>query len=268
MNIGDRLLSILNGAQESIRIAAPFIKAQALTRVLKCVSDNVQVTCIARWRPEDIASGVCDLEIFDIIKERKRSALLIHPHLHAKFYSADAFCLVGSANLSDTALGWRRPSNFELLVEINASDHELDGWWDSLFHEAIEATEEIRSALAKKAVELRDSAIQIAQLDVSQDSAEDNMVWVPECPRWDGLWEVYSGDEEQLTNSAIGSAKSDLEALGLPPGMDKYSFESALKTALRIPKFSKKLIIFHERALQMIRLMICSKINMVYRQLT
>ena len=235
MNIGDNLLLVLKSAKNTVRIAAPFIKVQALTRVLECVSDNVDVICIARWRPEDIASGVCDLEIFDIIKARERSTFLIHPYLHAKFYSADTSCLVGSANLSNTALGWRRPSNHELLVPLEISDHGLEIWWKTLFYEAIEVTEEIRLALEQNAADLRDSVKQNARQDVGvdQDSTKENMIWVPECPRWDGLWEVYFGDEEQLPKSAIKSAKSDLEALQLPLGMDKTNFEKVLKIAIK-----------------------------------
>ena len=233
MKIGDRLLSVLNGAHRSVRIAAPFIKTQALKRALLAVSDDVDVTCITRWRPEDIASGVCDLEIFDVIKARNRSALLIHPHLHAKFFSADTSCLVGSANLSHTALGWRTPSNLELMIRLDTSDHGLDDWWIGLLEEAIEATEEIRSALDLAAAELRSSGKQIPRPEADQDHAEDNTIWVPECPRWTGLWEVYSGDEEKLPGSAIAAAKSDLAVLSLPPGMSMTGFEKALRTAFR-----------------------------------
>ena len=233
MKLGERLLSVLNGAQRSVRIAAPFIKEQALKRALLDVSDDVDVTCITRWRPEDIASGVCDLEIFDIIKDRNNSALLIHPHLHAKFFSADTSCLVGSANLSHTALGWREPSNLELLIRLDTSEHELEDWWTGLLDEAIEATEEIRSALDLAATELRASGKQIQRPEADQGHSEDYTFWVPECPRWTGLWEVYSGDEEQLPGSAIASAKSDLAALSLPPGMNLAGFEKALRTACR-----------------------------------
>ena len=233
MKIGDHLLSVLNGAHRSVRIAVPFIKTQALERALMTVSDNVDVKCITRWRPEDIASGVCDLEIFDVIKARKRSALLIHPHLHAKFFSADTSCLVGSANLSDTALGWRTPSNVELLIRLDTTEHGLDDWWIGLLAEAIEVTEEIRSALDLAATELRAAGKHIPRPETDQDCTKDNTVWVPECPRWTGLWEVYSGDEEKLPNSAITSAKSDLAALSLPPGMNKAGFEKAIRIAIK-----------------------------------
>lgn len=233
MKIGDRLLSVLSGAEETVRIAAPFIKVPALERALRVVKECVHVTCITRWRPEDIASGVCDLEIFELIKSRGRSTLLIHPHLHAKFFAADTSCLVGSANLSHTALGWRTPSNLELLIQLNTSDHGLDTWWSNLRTESIWATEEIRSALEREAAELRASGKPIPQPEADQDSIDENKIWVPECPRWTGVWEVYSGDEERLPSSALASAKSDLAALCLPPGMNHQGFSEAAKTMFR-----------------------------------
>ncbi|PHS19343.1 MAG: hypothetical protein COA78_00385 [Blastopirellula sp.] len=233
MKIGDNLLSVLRSAQKRVRIAAPFIKVPALERALSVVPDDVEVTCVTRWRPEDIASGVCDLEIFDLIKSRDRSVLLIHPHLHAKFFAADTACLVGSANLSYTALGWRIPSNIELLVKLDTFDHGLDDWWRALQAESINATDEIRFAIEREAAELRATKKPIARPEADQHKDYDDSTWVPECPRWTGLWEVYSGDEEQLPSSALASAKSDLATLSLPPGMNFMGFEKALRTAFR-----------------------------------
>ena len=233
MKIGDRLLKTLGSAQEKVRIAAPFIKVHALKRALLAISDDVDVTCIVRWRPEDIASGVCDLEIFDLIRNRNHSVLLIHPLLHAKFFAADATCLVGSANLSYTAFGWCVPSNIELLIDLDASDHGLEFWWEKLLAESVEATEEIRSALKLEAAELRQLGTPIPRPETEQDDFNDEMIWVPECPRWTGLWEVYSGDEEQLPSSALASAKSDLAVLRLPPGMNRAGFDKALRMAFK-----------------------------------
>lgn len=233
MIIGDQLLSLLSGAKGSVRIAAPFIKVHALERVLLAIPDGVDVTCIARMRPEDVASGVCDLEVFDCLFDRRGATLLIHPQLHAKFFATDTTCLVGSANLSQTALGWRTPSNVELLIKLKTTEHGLEEWWTQLLAESIEATEELRDAIKDEAVMLVESGKLITRPEIEQDSIENPPVWVPECPRWTGLWEVYSGDEEQLPSSALVSAKSDLAALGLPPGLNEHGFLKAMRTSFR-----------------------------------
>lgn len=249
MKIGDRLLTVLCDAQRTVRIAAPFIKAHALERALMAIPDNVDVICVARMRVEDVASGVCDLEVFDLIDERKGAAFLIHPHLHAKFFAADTLCLVGSANLTQTALGWRTPSNLELLVELRTSEHGLDEWWDELLVQSIEATTEMRDAIGDEAARLRSLGSPMPRSEADPVIADNKAVWLPECPRWTGLWEVYSGDEEQLPTSALASAKSDLAVLGLPPGLNQLGFERAVQTSFRHTEIFRNLDQLSEQGL-------------------
>ena len=151
MHIGERLLSILSRAESSVRIAAPFIKIHSLERALSEIPAEVEVTCVTRWRAEDIASGVCDLEIFDHLQNRKNASLLVHPQLHAKFFASNNVCLVGSANMTHTALGWRSPSNLELFVELDAHEHDLNEWWAKLLESSIVATQAMKAALADQA---------------------------------------------------------------------------------------------------------------------
>src|SRR5947199_2775416 len=123
---GDKLLELCPSASETLVIAAPFIKDTVLARVLDVLPSTVRrVTCITRWFPEEIAAGVSDLEIFDRLAAYQNARLLLHPHLHAKLYRADHRCLVGSANLTNRALGWSSPPNLELLVELDATFPEL-----------------------------------------------------------------------------------------------------------------------------------------------
>ncbi len=233
MKIGEHLLSVLSRAQTSVQIAAPFIKSYSLERALMAVPEGVSVTCVTRWRPEDIASGVCDLEILDRLSERPGSTLLVHPHLHAKFFAADDLCLVGSANLTHTALGWRSPANLELLVELDSHKHGLNEWWAKLIANSIVATQEMKVALAEQAEALRISGNPIARPEADPEDAEDTTVWAPQCPRWSGLWEAYVGDEDQMPASAMRSARDDLEVLAIPLGLNEVEFREALTTIFR-----------------------------------
>lgn len=233
MIIGNQLLSLLSSAKGSVRIAAPFVKIHALERVLLAIPDGVDVTCIARMRPEDVASGVCDLEVFDILHARKGATLFVHAHLHAKFFAADTLCLVGSANLSQTALGWRNPSNVELLIELSTTEHGLEEWWAHLLGQSSQATDGMRDAIGEEAAKIAKSGEAIPRSEIEQDTNKSTPIWVPECPRWTGLWEVYSGDEEQLPSSALKSARSDLTALSIPLGLSEPSFLRAIRTSFK-----------------------------------
>jgi len=55
----------------------------------------------------------------------KEPELYIRQDLHAKFFAADDRCLVGSANVTSAALGWREPANLELLIPVKRTTAEV-----------------------------------------------------------------------------------------------------------------------------------------------
>ena len=84
---GDALTHFFSGARDLL-IAAPYLKADALARILAEVSADASLTCITRWQPHDIAAGASDIQCRIIVCDRGGSFRL-HPSLHAKFYRAD-----------------------------------------------------------------------------------------------------------------------------------------------------------------------------------
>ncbi len=110
---GAALSRLCSGAQYLV-IAAPYIKADALATVLADASPVASLICITRWNPYDIAVGASDTECRTIVTERGGSFRL-HPSLHAKYYRIDDTVLIGSANLTSSAMGWSPQSNLEIL---------------------------------------------------------------------------------------------------------------------------------------------------------
>ena len=88
---GDLLSQFCSDAQDII-LAAPYIKADALTRMLTDVSPAASLICITRWNFHDLAVGASDIECRTIITERGGSFRL-HPSLHAKYYRVDDLVL-------------------------------------------------------------------------------------------------------------------------------------------------------------------------------
>jgi len=96
---GAQLLGLLEPSPSRLVLVAPFIKLGALKRVLDSIDpSSVQVDCVTRWLPTDIADGVCDLEILDALTALPTATLWLRDDLHAKYYRADDRCLVGSAS--------------------------------------------------------------------------------------------------------------------------------------------------------------------------
>ena len=98
---GNKLSEILMNATRDVVIVAPYIKNYALQRLVSNMSEKLtSVTCVTRWLPEDIASGVCDLDIFSTLNGTQGGRLLVQSNLHGKYYRGDDRCLIGSANLT------------------------------------------------------------------------------------------------------------------------------------------------------------------------
>ena len=227
---GDALLDIVRSVRDNLVIVAPYIKTVALQKVIDEVSNGpASLICITRWLPEDIAAGVCDLEILDVIEGFSGGKLLVHPHLHAKYYRGDERCLVGSANLTSRGLGWTTPANVELLVELSADLNSLREWETALFDAAIPATQELKENIRHEADRLiADGALsRPPEVDQITDTEALSSQWVPRCPVPDRLWDVCckQGLETMITTTRQ-TAQEDLAALAVPIGLTKSLFEA------------------------------------------
>ncbi len=226
--LGDQLLELVSSAKKRVVLVAPFIKVDALQRVLDAIpiSAGLHIDCVTRWRPEDIVDGVCDLEIFEVITDRENAQLWRHPNLHAKFFRADQSCLLGSANLTGRALGWRLPTNLELLVELDMGRHELQKWEKSLMSSCVSVTAELRDLIAHQAADLAAQRPKTTSIDVEHDD-DPGFRWIPPlCPSPERLFKVYAGelDEAKMVRSAFEFAQRDLRTLGPPKGYSEEQF--------------------------------------------
>jgi len=224
------VIGLMRSATDDVLIVAPYIKIRTLQQLISAIPDTVpRLTCVTRWLPEDIASGVCDLEIFDLIAGRSGGVLLIHPHLHAKYYRTSSLSMIGSANITARALGWSSPPNIELLVQLPVDLPGLAQWEDRLLDSTLPATVELRDQIAEEAARLKAAGAVALVPEVETDSPEPNVLepWFPECPVPERLWEVYRGvGVDTMVSSAREGAERDLVALAPPKGLSKDLFEA------------------------------------------
>ncbi|MYH36221.1 MAG: hypothetical protein F4160_05415 [Rhodospirillaceae bacterium] len=234
---GDAVVELVQNATDRLVIVAPYIKSATIRLLLASIPDTVsKLTCITRWLPQDIASGVCDLEIFDDILNVQGGRLLVHPHLHAKYYSNGQQTLVGSANLTARGLGWHTPANVEILVALPADFPGLADWESVLLESAIEATELLRQQLRTRAEELK-QAVPLPnppEVEAEPKEPEARILWVPQCPVPERLWEVYcGGGADTMVSSAYKAAQDDLAALSPPQGLTEELFNAYVAGILR-----------------------------------
>lgn len=231
---GDMLLSLCSDAQHLI-IAAPYIKANALARVLNSISPTASLICVTRWNPHDLAAGVSDTECRALVIERGGSFRL-HPSLHAKYYHIDKVVLIGSANLTSAAMGWAPHPNLEILCR--AGD-DFDAY--AFQQELMRASREIGDdeftyweSVAKISTEIKHSAPDAQPLlDTWRPATRD--------PRHLEL--VYQGRESSIASfDEQRAARRDIQALLIPPALTDAQVQAWVSVCLLAAPFTNTVI--------------------------
>ncbi len=211
--LGDLVVHLCSNA-ESLVIAAPYVKADALSRVLAAVSSDASVICVTRWQPHDLAVGASDTECRNLVVGFGGSFQL-HPSLHAKYFRIDDVILIGSANLTASAMGWSSHPNLEILCR--ASD-EFDwcAFQQNLLNDAREIDDnefqrwDTISKIASTNKHDITSGYGIPQLNTWRPRTRDPV----------HLELSYRGREDDIASfDEQDAAQRDLQVLLMPPGL-------------------------------------------------
>jgi len=233
---GIRLQNFFANARDKIVICAPFIKVHTLRSLLKKIPNEIDVEIYTRWKPHEILLGVSDLAVFDYVSSLNRGRVFISDRLHAKFYRSDSSTIIGSANVTNSALGWSKNPNIEFLVKVDSSCREVQVLESELARFQL-VTPETRLHFENLVNELDDRYLPTIKDQVNKEEALKSRYvdWLPACTVPDILYAVYSDEfsGRRFSSGAIADALSDLDDLGVPPGLDKMEFEILIKDRLR-----------------------------------
>ena len=223
--LGDDIISLLNVAQQSALIVAPFMRSEALTRLLDSIPLGTETKIVTRWRPVDLLAGASDLGVYDL-SESMSASLFLRYDLHAKFFAADDKCLVGSANVTDTALGWRTPANVELLAPVARTADHIVAFEEALFAGAVRATAGQRDRLQVLLERLRGLPWVIPETEDGETTMGLlSPSWVPRVRNPEELYSVYLGNCD-VSRSALRTMQEELAQIGTVPGMDEEGFRA------------------------------------------
>ena len=222
---GQALLDLASSARGELLLVAPYVKIGALARVLSACPDQA-VSVVTRWRLDEIAAGMSDLEIWPLLSARG-AKLALHASLHAKYYATGSKALVGSANLTSAALGWRAERNLEILVtncrgrmpefelELRSGTVPVDDLLYKSFRRALAAFDPPPPALAPNTPEI------------------DFRKWRPTLRHPKDLERAYAGRLDELSTASREAASADLAALGPPRMLTTAQFRSWVAMQLR-----------------------------------
>jgi hypothetical protein len=231
-NIGRSLSLLLAQAKDRLTLVAPFITQGALERLVADVDPSVPLSIFTRWRLDEIVAGVSDLRVFDTVHARHGSRLLLHDRLHAKVMLIDGdVAVVGSANITDSALAFRNPANVETVAELRPVPNRLFLFVRQLERSSFPATAELRQRL--------EDAARVSPLPPTCQPIEMPPVGplmparlFPSFRSPDRLFEAYYSVHEFRDPEARDAVLDDLLALSLPEGLEQTGFKEFVGQAL------------------------------------
>ncbi len=230
---GHRIRALFENAVDNASVVAPFIKVDALRSLLNVIPTDTPLRCVTRWRPHEVAAGVSDPEIMDILEERGNFTLSLVDTLHAKLYIADERCLAGSANVTLAGLGEGDNRNIEVLVETTIGDIGI-----AATLEEISQTE--RPATRLMAQTVRRLADSLSTATVS--TVDPAIPWFPVSRRPELAYQFYTQPPGEYIKASDRILLIDLAASNLQPGMEKDEFRVAVRSLLAAIPIAKSLL--------------------------
>ncbi len=215
---GVALMQLSSACRRELVLCAPFAKEAVLVQLLSVVRDDVRPVLITRWRPDEVAAGVSDTGVLQVLRAHGGTVYL-HDRLHAKYYRSESQVLVGSANLTATALGWSAVPNLELLVPSVAA--EVENLETSLLSDGVVATDELATEVDEIA-KLLAPRTEMPRIDITHQQVA---AWVPSLRLPEDLFVAYRRGATALTSRSAAAAAADLAVLDLPHGLDRQQFE-------------------------------------------
>ena len=229
------LMARCKAAKDAL-IVAPYMKTSTLERVLAAIPNDASVTCVSRWTPEDIRSGVTDLACRQLVLARE-GAFLLHDRLHAKYYRFDDEILIGSSNLTRTGMNVDGFGNLEILC---ASPTEFDAtrFESKLFQEAYPVSDADFALWSR--------ITPIPQQDQTNSLHQDvgrTVGWKPTTRRPEYLWLAYQQSSEEIPLPEQQEiASQEVVALGVPGGLSEQEFNDWVRLSLMTSPFVKSVL--------------------------
>lgn len=222
---GRRIRALFENTEDDVSIIAPFIKVDALRSLLEVFPSETHLRCVTRWLPKEVAAGVSDPEILDVLEKRGNFSLSIVDRLHAKLYIAGDRCLVGSANVTLAGLGEGRGSNnIEILVDTTIDDPGVAETLGEISKTERLATRDIAQITRHLADSLSASASSTAAIEI---------LWSPVSRRPQDAYLFYTQPPSGYTTAADRTLLNDLAKANLQPGLEEDKFRSAIRSLLK-----------------------------------
>lgn len=246
-----RVCAHLATAKRAAVIVAPFIKRGSFERLLAATPADASVRVFTRWRVEEVASGVSDPQIFELVESRTGAELRLCDTLHAKLYLVDGtHALIGSANVTAAGLGVSARPNLELLQAAAPSATVSALFLAELRSQSRLATKAEMEAVLAASAALRQSApvefTDAPEAQIEEDDAADPTIrpWLPTFRSPERLFALGADPEWLERAGPRDAALRDLAQIDVSPAEGEAVFDAAVRAKLRASELVRRLDAF------------------------
>ena len=224
-------------------IIAPFIKREALQKLIEPCEDTSQLKVIVRWDTADIVNQVSDLEIYEDLKEQE-IPLYRNSSIHLKMLVFDQnWAFHTSGNITKKGLGLVENPNIEVGAQIRLEDKD----WIEI-QKLLKNSIRIDEAIYQKFVTYKEDNYKkqdpLPQLKIELDSTKEfSKLSLPAVQSPGKLYEIYQSpekfkDEEDLYAAFV----HDLVLYDVPTGITRDDFFQLLGTNFKRHSFVQKIV--------------------------
>lgn len=236
IRLGSQMLELCSFAKQELWLVAPFIKKVTLAQLLNQVNDGVFIKCVSRWRPEEIVVGATDIEVRLLLKQQLKSTLLLKDDLHAKYYRSDEWCLIGSANLTQSASGWSNAPHLELLFLVLAQESILQSLEQELIQGCITVNDSVDEQVKLSVEAVRNEISKFNPIKAMLPNGELSPINIttrlPKLLILEYPYFAYVGEKDKLTSASRESAQSDLAVLQVLSSFAERAFNAYVSSVL------------------------------------
>ena len=230
---GSRIRTLFDSAVGEVSVVAPFIKVVALRSLLDVIPTDTHLHCVTRWLPQEVAVGVSDPEILDMLEERGNFTLSLVDRLHAKLYIAGERCLAGSANVTLAGLGEGDGRNIEVLVETTIDDPGIAATLEEISQVERPATRLMAHTARRLADSLSSSMVSKVDLGVP---------WFPISRQPENAYQFYTQPPCGFLRATDRILLTDLAVSNLQPGLEEDEFRTAVRSLLAVIPIAQTLL--------------------------
>lgn len=216
-------------------LVAPYIKLSTIEWLLSHLSEECHIRVLTRARLTDFVLESSDIDAWPLIWNNG-GEIFIEQSLHAKYYRFDKTVLIGSANISDSALNLSLNSNLELIGEFNY-DKRFEEIESQIFLNRTKASRVIYKQLSRliennkkkltKTINKITNIGDVHDLKLERVDLPDQWCFKSKTPK--NLWWACS-KPQALSSEDLAAAQTDLNLLKINP--NKISSEKKLHRAV------------------------------------